>query len=124
MSNDRLGILFPNEDKFIPPQAIKVKKKMAGGTAGIGIFEVTDPPSGALLGLWLSDQPFLLTLPDLDEELEDREEDELDRPDEEERLEEDPPDRATLEERPEEEPLDLGALKLRPEEPLEREGAE
>jgi hypothetical protein len=69
-------------------------------------------------------QPFLLTLPDLDEELEDREEEELDRPAEEARPEEDPPDLATLEERPEEEPPDLGALMLRPEEPLEREGAE
>jgi hypothetical protein len=69
-------------------------------------------------------QLFLLTPPDLDEELEDREEEELDRADEEERPEEDPPDLATLEERPEEEPLDLGALILRPEEPLEREGAE
>jgi hypothetical protein len=85
---------------------------------------VTDPPSGALFGLWLSDQPFLLTLPDLDEEFEEREEEELDRPDEDERPEEDPLDLATLEVRPEEEPLDLGALTLRPEEPLEREGAE
>jgi len=95
-----------------------------GGTAGNGVFELTNPPSGALLGLRLNAQPFLLTLPDLDEELEDLEEEELDRADEEERPEEDPPDLATLEERPEEEPLDLGALKLRPEEPLEREGAE
>ena len=85
---------------------------------------MTDPPSGALLGLWLSDQPFLFTLPDLDEEPEDREEEELDRADEDERPEEDPLDRTTLEERPEEEPLDLGTLTLRPEEPLEREGAE
>jgi hypothetical protein len=46
----------------------------------------------------------------LDEELDDREEEELDRPDEEARLEEDPPDLATLEERPDEGPLDLGAL--------------
>jgi hypothetical protein len=56
------------------------------------------------------DQPFLLTLPDLEEELEDREEEELDRPDEDERPEEDPPDLATPEERPEEEALDRGAL--------------
>lgn len=58
-------------------------------------------------------------MPDLDEELEDREDEKLDRLDEEEL-----PDRVTLEERPEEEPLDLGALMLRLEEPLEREGAE
>jgi hypothetical protein len=63
-------------------------------------------------------------LPDLDEELVDREGEELDRTDEDERPEEDPLDLATFEERPEEEPLDLGALTLRPEEPLEREGAE
>jgi len=42
-------------------------------------------------------QPFLLTLPDLDEELEDREDEELDRPEDAERPEED-------------EPLDFGAL--------------
>jgi hypothetical protein len=69
-------------------------------------------------------QPFLLAPPDLDEELEDLEEEELDRADEEELPEEDPPDLATLEERPEEEPLDLGALTERPAEPLERDGAE
>ncbi|MCX6568164.1 MAG: hypothetical protein NT147_03820 [Candidatus Aminicenantes bacterium] len=97
------GNLFPNEDKFIPPWPAKVKKKL-------------DRTGSA--------QPFLLTLPDLDEELEDLEGDELDRPDEEERFEEDPLERVTPEECPEEEPLDLGALTLRPEEPLGREGVE
>jgi hypothetical protein len=50
-----------------------------------------------------------LALPDLDEEPEDREEEELERPDEDDRLE-DPLERGALTDRPEEEPEERGAL--------------
>ena len=57
------------------------------------------------------DQPFLLALPDFEEEPEDREDDELERPEELERPDEDdPPDLTEPEERAEDEPLDRGAL--------------
>lgn len=52
-----------------------------------------------------------MTLPDLDEEFEDLEEEELDRPEDAERPDED-------------DPLDLATLEDRPDEPPERDGAE
>jgi hypothetical protein len=64
--------------------------------AGSGVFEATDKSAAEILGAAV-DQPFLLTLPDLAEELEDREDEELDRPEDAERPEED-------------EPLDFGVL--------------
>lgn len=57
----------------------------------------------------MGDQPFLLALPDFDEEPEDRDEEELERPDEDDRPE-DPLERGALTDRPEEEPEERGAL--------------
>jgi hypothetical protein len=75
---------FPNEYKFIPPRPLKVKKKV------LSLRRRKERRTG-------SAQPCFFTRPDLDEEPEDLEEDELDRPDDAERLEED-------------ERLDFGAL--------------
>lgn len=91
MSNERPEV--PSERGVFyttPPPKSKAKKGAGAGAPAYGKrgFEV---------------QPFFFTLPDLDEEPEDRE-DEDDRP------EDDPLERGELTDRPEEAPEDRGAL--------------
>ena len=95
------GNILPEQEVIytIAPSKSKEKKRPGEG-----------PPAGREREDWPPGH-FLRALPDLDEEPEDFEDEELERPEEPERPEEEePPDLTDPDERPEEPPPDRGAL--------------
>jgi len=96
------GSLFPERGVVYTTAPVKSKGKKGTGGRPPGLSERRYRRP-------VVDQPFLFALPDFDEEPEDREEEELERPDEDERPE-DPLERGALTDRPEEEPEERGAL--------------
>ena len=100
MSNERPGLPSGQGVVYTTP-SLKSKEKRRGRSGGAPAYRRR---KGGLV------QPLRLTLPDLDEDPEDREDDEPDLPEEDERPEDEPLERGALTDRPDEEPDDRGAL--------------